>query len=74
MAVRCKFQVTYKVPSQDGAADRIVLSPVTSGSKENEAFFKATPGGTLEFWTVNKEAAAQLQQGKAYYIDITEAT
>jgi len=73
MTVRCKFQVTYKAPSADGSAEQIRMSPVMGGSPENEAFFKSTPGGMLDFWTINKEAAAQLEPGKAYYIDIIPA-
>lgn len=48
------------------------MYPVTSGSPENESFFKWTPGGKLELSTVNPEAAKQFVPGKQYYIDITE--
>ena len=40
---------------------------------EAKAFYASTPTGSLEFGTVNKEAAAQLEIGKDYYITIEAA-
>lgn len=51
----------------------ISLSPVTSGSKENDEFYKYTPGGSLTLTTVNAKAGEQFEAGKHYYVDITEA-
>lgn len=70
--VRCKFRVWRKLVNPDGTAS-ISMSAVGSGSPENDKFFKYTPGGELSFCTVNAEAAAQLEEGKEYYIDISLA-
>lgn len=68
MSVRAKFRCTKK-------DDQVIkFEPVTSGSKENESFFKYTPGGELRFdGLANPAAAAQFAEGKEYYLDITEA-
>lgn len=52
---------------------KLVFTPVTSGSKENEEFFKWTPSGRLEIGTVNQKAADELRTGFDYYLDITRA-
>jgi len=67
--VRCKFKCTQKVENTNGF--QVTLEPVTSGSSENESFFKWTPWGKLEFGTINDEAAKQFEIGKEYYIDIS---
>jgi hypothetical protein len=69
--VRAKFKITSKTESIDGF--NVLMSPVTSGSKENEEFFKFTPGGQITIGTVNPVAAAQLEVGKEYYVDFTKA-
>ena len=40
---------------------------------ENDAFFKWTPGGVLDFNTINAAAASQYEEGKEYYLDISPA-
>lgn len=69
--VRAKFYVESKTEFKDGF--RITLNPVISGSAENAAFFKYTPSGKLELGTINPAAAAQLEVGKEYYLDIAPA-
>lgn len=70
--VRCKFKCTnIEEVLNEGA--RVVLEPVTHGSKENEEFFKYTPYGRIEFGTINIESAKQFEVGKEYYIDISLA-
>ncbi len=69
MTVRCKFKCESKTQTTGGFS--ISLTPVTCGSKENEAFFKWTPWGKFELGTINAEAAAQFEPGKEYYIDIS---
>jgi hypothetical protein len=71
MSVRCKFRCHFKENHVGGTI--IKMSPVYGGSDENKAFFAATPGGDISFYTVNKDAADQVEQGKDYYIDITPA-
>lgn len=65
---RCKFRCDSKTHTQYGHTIKLV--PVTQGSPENEKFFQYTPFGSMEFGTINGEAAAQFEPGKEYYIDI----
>ncbi|MCB1020331.1 MAG: hypothetical protein KDC27_10400 [Acidobacteria bacterium] len=71
MKVRAKFKLHTKAEAEDGFS--LTFFPVTSGSKENEEFFRYTPSGTLNLSTVNKDAAAQFTPGAEYYLDITPA-
>lgn len=70
MKVRCKVTCTFKMPA-NGGGEYIHLSPVISGSKENEEFFKYTPGGTFQFYSLNQKAADAFVTGKEYYLDLT---
>jgi hypothetical protein len=63
--------VTGQYESQPGTS--ISLSPVYGGSKENEQFFSATPGGSINLCIVRPEAADQFEIGKEYYIDFNRA-
>lgn len=69
--VRAKFYVESKTQFRDGY--RIKMNPVVSGSAENASFFKYTPSGNLEIGTINPEAAAGLEVGQEYYLDISPA-
>jgi len=76
--VRAKFVVnsitrTKHWDKSKGEIQTIKLSPVTSGSDENKAFFEATPGGNIELGAVNEEAAKQFELGKSYYVDFSVA-
>ena len=71
MSVRAKFKCESKTLTVNGA--QVTLVPVTTGSKENEEFFKYTPYGKLEVGTINADAAKQIEPGKEYYIDISPA-
>lgn len=76
MPVRCKVRCVRKMPlSENPEKDGVGLSfqVVTTGSPENEAFFKWTPSGWLEFSTVNAAAAEKFEVDKEYYLDITPA-
>jgi hypothetical protein len=68
MTVRCKFRVNDKNPSGN-----VSLSPVYTDSEENKAFFKATPGGSISFWTTNVAAADEFNVGDEFYVDFTKA-
>lgn len=72
MSVRAKFKVSHIQPGDEGAT--ISLSPVTSGSKENEQFYKWTPGGSIVLSTINAEAAQQFSEGQEFYVDFTPAS
>ena len=53
----------------------LTLFPVTGGppGSENAAFFASTPTGRIDLQTINKAAADEFVQGKAYYVDFTVA-
>jgi hypothetical protein len=75
MTVRAKFTVTEKTTyswSKDSV--RIKLTPQYDQTiPEDQRFAKATPSG--EFWMQvdNPTAAAALELGATYYIDLTKA-
>jgi hypothetical protein len=74
--VRAKFFVMSNTPNgmtdDNYRGNAINLNAVYSGSPENEAFFKMTPGGTIQLVTVNPNAAEQFEVGKEYYVDFTK--
>lgn len=73
--VRAKFRC-YHVERMEWASAsgyRIKMHPVYSGSKENEEFYEATPGGDLILDTLSDATGAKFTQGKEYYLDFTEA-
>lgn len=49
------------------------LTPVTSGSEENEQFYRYTPGGEFKLYTLNETAGKYFTPGKEYRITIEEA-
>lgn len=78
MSVRAKFAVQSVTRTQHwdkskGEFQTIKLTPVTSGSDENKAFYDATPGGQVELATLNAEAGNYFELGKEYYLDFTKA-
>lgn len=68
---RAKFRCD-SVKSHEGGGDgqEVTLSAVTSGSEENESFFKSTPSGNLSISHYNPEV--NFEEGKSYYLDFTE--
>lgn len=46
------------------------LIPVVGGSPENDSFYKATPGGSIELQTVRED---HFQVGQDYFVDFTAA-
>lgn len=71
MTVRAKFKVEEVVHGTNGHA--VKLSPVSSGSAENEQFFKWTPWGEIKIGTINADAAAQFEPGRQFYVDFSPA-
>jgi hypothetical protein len=65
--VRAKFKVISK---NDG---NVTLEVVTSGSKENEDFWKYTPSGLIQMGIDNEDALKHFEVGKEYYVDFTPA-
>ena len=78
--VRAKFVVesyeTRKSNTRDPESEElrsVKLIAVTDGSEENKRFFRWTPNGTISIGILNPEAWKQLELGKSYYVDFTEA-
>ena len=69
IAARSKFQCNSKEETTNGISYTFVT--VTSGSKENEEFFKYTPSGAIKLQIVNENV--KFVVGKFYYVDFTEA-
>lgn len=72
MAVRAKFIVSEIARNTSGS--RVTLRPVTSGSTENESFYKYTPSGLIDL-TVTSDVVAGMfgNPGDAFYVDFTKA-
>ncbi len=82
MPVRAKFQVqSVKRYAWNPERVEVELFPVyksqagVSGNacEENNIFGTATPSGKIEMGIENPVAAQQLELGKCYYVDFTEA-
>lgn len=71
MTTRCKFRCETITLMKDTAA--INLKPVTTGSPENEKFFKYTPGGEINLQVIDHKTADMFTPGEEYYIDISPA-
>lgn len=71
MTTRCKFRCETVTLAKDTAV--INLVPVTSGSPENEKFFRYTPGGEVKLSVVDRKTADAFVPGKEYFVDITAA-
>lgn len=62
---------TKYVPCEVGG---VKLAPIMgSDDAENKAFYQATPGGQIDFSTINEEALKQFEIGADYYITIERA-
>lgn len=71
MSVRAKFKLVRREEGSEGFS--LKFEPVTSGSPENDQFFKYTPWGELSLGTINAEAAREFTVGDEYYLDFTPA-
>ena len=80
--VRTKMVLMERNERRTGAAnDKVVglkFNVVGSYTKadltpEDVEFFKWTPYGTLEFGTINYDAAEGLEIGTEYYVDVVKA-
>ena len=67
MPVRAKFKCHQ---SKNGV---VTMYPVTSGSAENESFWKYTPGGTITLSLSESVTADKFVEGQEYYVDFTPA-
>jgi hypothetical protein len=73
MSVRAKFRVTNADPRDEENGGTVYLEPVVDGSDENREFFKYTPAGKIELYTVNVAALDQFAVGDQFYVDFTKA-
>jgi len=78
--VRAKFVVesyeTRKSDTRNPDSEElrsIKMIAVSDGSEENKKFFRWTPNGQINIGILNPEAWKQLELGKSYYVDFTEA-
>lgn len=77
--VRAKFKVQSVERSADPSVERgtdhgrVRLEAVTSGSPENESFFRWTPAGTIDLQIVNLAALDQFTEGQEVFVDFTPA-
>ena len=69
--VRAKFKCVSKLITEHGAT--VKLDAVTTGSRENDRFFKYTPSGSVEMGVVEESAAGLFVPGKEYHVDFTSA-
>lgn len=67
--VRAKF--ICRSANAEGDTNRLTFEVVTSGSAENDQFFKYTPGGEINLFVVSDETAAAFVEGEEYYVDFT---
>ena len=49
------------------------MTPVTSGSEEDKAFWNASPSGSIQLGVVNQEAWKHFELERTYYVDFTPA-
>lgn len=71
-ATRCKVKcvgVTKKIAGGEFVYSA-ELHPVTSGSPENDRFYKWTPGGRFDLQTIKADC---FEVGKEYFVDFTLA-
>ena len=69
--MKCKVKLEKITHTVNGY--ELTYAPVTSGSAENEAFFKWTPYGQIHLGTINENIVRDLEPGKQYYVEFTEA-
>lgn len=76
MTVRAKMRLTSMTevkwsPTADPSRRVRLETQYDSSIPEDQAFTKATPSGHIEMTIDNPAALAQLELGKAYYVDFT---
>jgi hypothetical protein len=70
--MRCKVRLT-EITKYENNGYRVKYTAVSSGSPENEQFFKWTPSATIDLGVLNEKAVEGLVVGGEYYIDFTKA-
>ena len=70
--VRGKFTLTTMSQGAGSSARSLKFTPQYDPTlPEDQKFAKATPSGELSMYVDNPAALAQLELGKAYYLDLT---
>jgi hypothetical protein len=69
---RAKFKVLHIATSPDGSKS-VSMAPVTSGSSENEQFYRYTPAGSIQLSLMSPAAANAFTEGAEVYVDFTPA-
>lgn len=69
--VRAKMRCSMVQHTEVGHTVRV--EPVTSGSEENDQFYRYTPSGHVELSVVSQETADLFRVGEEYYVDFTPA-
>ena len=67
----CKMECTWKTEVTE--AFSVKLQAVGESSEENAEFFRYTPAGSLDLYSINLDAGVMFEVGKEYYIDIRPA-
>jgi hypothetical protein len=77
MSVKAKFICNTisksKFSKQDCGSAKVILTPVTSGTDENEEFWQHTPSGYLEMTIKNEVAEKYFEVGEEYYLTFEKA-
>jgi len=83
MATRLRFRCQHKGTNIGYGENKFVgtvkLGPVMPDQndpayEEMKQFYTYTPGGQIEFATINERALAEFEVGKDYYITLEPAT
>lgn len=70
--VRGKFVLTQMTQNAGAQARSVTFTPQYDATiEEDRKYAKATPSGTLTMYVDNAAALAQLELGKAYYLDLS---
>lgn len=67
-SIRAKFNVLSVIGTEENGST-IDLQAVTTGSPENEEFFKFTPSGHITMSVVDRETAKVFKEAKTMYVE-----
>lgn len=70
--MRCKVKLT-RLTKLEGGGYEAVYVPVSSGSPENNSFFKYTPYGEIKLGIMNEDAVRGQEPGQELYLDFNKA-
>lgn len=68
-----KMRVQEATLNDDGESGNFRAEAVVDGSPENEDFFRWTPGGVLQFSSVNTRILEEFEEGDEIYVTLTKA-